>query len=121
VIAFTNIRALRAVNMRRRGVMLKDIAEEFGVTTERARQLSKLGQEVERRTLHPTPWDELSARVRNALTMDGCDPKAEAVAERYVLDPYLPGIPILRVLNIGRTSVAEIQHWLVRHGQEPLK
>jgi hypothetical protein len=115
-------RALRALDMRRNGTMLKDIAAVLGVTKERSRQLIKIGQEIERRQVSTDPWDELSARVRNALLMDGCDPTLDAVETRYKLDPYAERdrIWIRRVLNIGARSIVEIQRWLARHGREPL-
>src|SRR5205809_6944750 len=81
VTAFTNVRALRALNMRRRGLRLDDIAGEMAVTRERARQLAALGLEIERRAASTDPWDKLSARVRNALTRDESEPTADGVVE----------------------------------------
>jgi hypothetical protein len=117
----SEVRALRALNLRRRGALLKDVAKELGVTKERVRQMERVGAEIERRMFSEDPWDELSTRTRNALVGDGCDPTPEAVSARYVLDPHLKtGLPITRVLNIGTRSIAEIQRWLVRHGKLPL-
>ncbi len=120
--ASTKARALRVLGMRRNGAKLSDIARELGVSKQRAQQLSVLGNEVERRMNSTDPWDELSNRIRHALHNDGCAPTLDAVSERYKLDPYAEEhrIWIRRVLNIGVRSIVEIQHWLARHGREPL-
>lgn len=112
-----NVRHLRAFNMRQRGVKLIDIGKEFGVTKEGARQMIVRGLEIERRMLAADPWDELSARCRNALTRDGCKPTLDAVSERYSLTIFRSN---LGVLGIGEKCIAELQTWLERHGKEPL-
>lgn len=120
--ANTKARALRVLSMRRQGAKLSDIAREIGVSKQRAQQLSVLGNEVERRMHSTDPWDELSNRIRHALHNDGCAHTLDAVSERYRLDPYAKhGDAWIRgVLNIGTTSIVEIQRWLVRHGKEPM-
>jgi hypothetical protein len=110
-----NVRALRAFNMRRHGAKLIDIGEEFGVTTERARQLTVRGAELERRMLSADPWDELSTRARNALVNDVCDERTpDGVVEHFKTHDWK------RVVAFGRKSFAELNAWLVRHGKEPI-
>jgi hypothetical protein len=112
---FGNVRALRALNMRRRGVSLSEIAAEFAITKERARQLVSLGEEVERRALSNDPWDELSTRVRNAIWNDGCDERTpDGVVEHFKTRDWK------RVPYFGKKSLAELNAWLVRHGREPI-
>ena len=61
------------------------------------------------------PVDKLSPRARNVLINDNCEPTPEAVATYYDSVKYL-----LRAQNCGRKTAAEIQGWLVAHGQNPL-
>ena len=113
--AFTNVRALRALNMRRRGLRLDDIAGEMAVTRERARQLAALGLEIERRAASTDPWDKLSARVRNALTRDECEPTADGVVEHFKVRDWK------RVPAFGTKAFATLNAWLVHHGREPIQ
>lgn len=113
--ALTNVRALRALNMRRHGVRLADISKEFGVTKERARQLSKLGLELERRMAANDPWFELRPRIRNALTHEGCTPTPDGVVEHFKTHDWK------RTVAFGIVCFTELNAWLVRHGKEPLK
>lgn len=115
MIALTNIRALCALNMRRRGLRLDDIAGEFEVTRERARQLAVLGLELERRATSTDPWDELTARVCNALTRDGCEPTADGVVEHFKTRDWK------RVPAFGVKAFATLNAWLVRHGKAILE
>jgi hypothetical protein len=109
MIALNNVRALRALNMRRQGLRLIDIAAELGVTKERARQLALCGAEIERRMFSTDPWDELGARTRNALTSGGCPPTPAGVL-RFQAEVNLARVPAL-----GRKSIAELHTWLQRH------
>jgi hypothetical protein len=112
--AFTNVRALRALNMRRRGLRLIDIAKEFDVTRERARQLVMLGIEIERRMVSCDPWDKLPARCRNALTATGCEPTPAGVSEHFKTHD------IKRVPAIGKKAIADLNAWLTQHDQAPI-
>jgi hypothetical protein len=114
MIALTHVRALRALNAYRRGERLVDIGKEFGVTKERARQMVMLGQEVERKATSTDPWDELNARIRNALTNDGCEPTADSVVAHFKTHDWK------RVLAFGIKSLATLNAWLVRHGKAPI-
>ena|SRR5437899_467019 len=124
-----HVRALRALNMRRRGMKLDEIAIEFGVSRERARQLSVIGAELERRMTTFDPWDELNARARNALTANGCEPTLDGVREFYLRETahwrssasqYCPSLFkfLMRLPNIGKKTAKEIDEWLIRHGKE---
>jgi len=113
--AFTNIRALRALNMRRCGLRLDDVAGEMAITRERARQLAALGLEVERRAASTDPWDELTARVCNALTRDDCEPTPDGVVEHFKTRDWK------RVPAFGVKAFAALNAWLVRHGKEPIR
>lgn len=114
MIALTNVRALRALDLRRRGLRLIDIGKEFGVTKERARQLAALGMNIERRAASTDPWDELNARVCNALTRDGCEPTADSVVEHFKTRDWR------RVPAFGVKGFTRLNAWLVRHGKEQI-
>lgn len=111
----SNIRALYVLAARHNGASLRDIAENFGFSKERARQLSLRGLRVVRSIIAKDAGAELSARTSNALLADGCEPTPDAVVVRYrtVLD-------LRRVPNMGKKSIAELQAWLVHHGKAPV-
>lgn len=113
--ALTNVRALRALNMRRHDIKLVDIGKEFGVTKERARQMIMLGLEIERTIASTDPWDELSARVRNALVRDGCPSTPDGVVEYFKTTRDWKRVPAF-----GVKAFARLNTWLVRHGKEPI-
>ena len=102
-----NDRALRAVELRRNGHTLRQIAELYGCSRERARQLCAKGGQLQ----SPDIWFELHAYIRNALKRDGCAPTVEAVMERYQSLDELKRVP-----GLGVTRIAELQAWLRRHG-----
>jgi hypothetical protein len=106
----TSIRALQALNARRKGHTLQDIADRWGVSRERARQLSVLGQLIEEERASDDPWYELSKRTRNALVQDGCQPNLAGVLRNYHKVRDLKLIP-----NMGIKSIIELQKWLERH------
>jgi hypothetical protein len=108
------IRALRALNMRRQGMMLNHIGIVLDVTKERARQMVKLGQELERRASSTDPWDQLNARIRNALDRDGCPPTPDGVVEHFKTRDWK------RVPAFGKKAFATLNAWLVRHGKDPI-
>jgi hypothetical protein len=113
--ALGDVRALRALNARRQGRRLIDIATTLDVSKERARQLVGLGLEVERRMESGDPWFELDARTRNCLVGDGCEPTIVGVERHYEAVADLKHIPYL-----GVKSIARLQAWLIRHGGTPL-
>jgi hypothetical protein len=107
--------AQQALTMRRRGYILDDIAEKFGVTRQRALQLVNLGKCIEFERASGDPWYELSPRIRNALISDECEPTPNGVRKRYTLRE------LKRIPSIGIKSTAELQAWLQRHGKEPIR
>jgi len=109
VIALTKVRALRALNMRRRGSKLSDISKEFSVTRQRASQLIELGTLVENEILSGDPWFELTARTRNSLINNGCEPTPSGVVT------FLAANDWKRIVNYGVKCHAELQAWLERH------
>lgn len=109
---FAGVRALRALNMRRRGDKLDQIGKQLSVSRERARQLVVRGSELEHEMTSTDPWYELPARVRNALVRDGCKPTPASVYE------HLQHVEVRRILNVGRKSLAEIHAWLTKHWDE---
>jgi len=109
MIALTKVRALRALNMRRHGSKISAIAKEFGVTKQRACQYIELGTLVENEILSGDPWYELSARTRNSLTNDGCEP-TPAGAVMYLATHDWKRLPAM-----GVKSHAELMAWLERH------
>ena len=117
--SYTRNRAREALALRRQGEQFQSIARTLGVSAERARQLVTIGQEIERRQASRDPWDELSARTRNALLADGCEPTPEGVRKQYRTIcgmQYALG----RVPNLGKKSIVEINDWLTQHGKEPV-
>ena len=58
------------------------------------------------------PWDELSVRIRNALSNVGCEPTPQGVAA-YSMEQ------LLQVPGLGKKSIAELQEWLSRHSMKP--
>jgi hypothetical protein len=101
-------RALHALDLRRQGRTLIAIAEELGVTKERARQLARFGLELERRANSSDPWDELGSRVRNALTRSGCEPTLAGVME------HLNQVDWRLIPSMGVKTYAELQAWLTK-------
>lgn len=114
--AFDDARALGVLALRRQGQSLRQIAAQYHVSRERARQLCMAGEQVEeQRRTSVDIWWELSAATRNALRRDGCDPRIDAVVEYYSSLTVLKRVPAL-----GRKRITELQAWLVRHGKEPI-
>jgi hypothetical protein len=107
--------ARSALTLRRRGHTLDEIGERFGVTRQRAQQLSVLGLCIEQEMASKDPWYELSPRTRNALIGDECKPTLNGVRKRYTLHE------LKRIPNIGTKSIAELQAWLQRHGKKPIR
>lgn len=105
-------RALRALDMRRRGMILKDISKKLGVTKTRAHQLARLGEKLERERSSGDVWFELSVRARNALTNGGCGEPTPAGVWRFK-----QAISLARVPCLGRKAIAEINAWLTKHWQ----
>lgn len=108
--------ALAAVAAHRNGASYVDIANAGGFSREWARQLCLRGAEIHRRAASTDPADELSARARNAIISDGCDPSPEAVAAHYQSTANFRTVP-----NLGVKTITEIEIWLIRHGQWPNK
>ena len=88
-----NTRALHVLDARRSGQTLKQIAEKYGFTKERARQLSLRGLQIEREIVQNDVWFELSVRTRNAIIRNGCEPTPDAVVECYKTVGELRRIP----------------------------
>ena len=57
-------RALNVLDARRRGLTLKQIAEQYGFTRERARQLSMRGLQIEHSHSRATPSSAMGASRR---------------------------------------------------------
>lgn len=113
MISGTNkLRAVQALAMRRNGMKLDRIAERFGITRERARQLSLQGSQLEQQI--GDPWYELSPRVRNALITNGCEPTPAGVLRFQAESP----LPLDRIPNIGKKCIAEIKAWLQQHHED---
>jgi hypothetical protein len=108
-------RALRALHMRRQGALLIDIGKSFGVSKERARQLTQLGLRIELERGSIDPWYELNVRIRNALEENTCPPTPEGVADHFKSLAQLKRVP-----SIGKKCIAELQDWLIRHGERPI-
>lgn len=96
---------------RRRGVALKELAERYKITRARVQQIS---QNAERRA-RGDPADELSARLRNAITAEGCPLEPSEISRWFTY------AQLVRVPNIGVLSMAELNAWLVKHHQKEIK
>jgi hypothetical protein len=111
----SDTRALNVLRARREGTTLQQLAEEQGVSRARIQQLEYRGMQIEKEMASGEPWCDLSVRTLNALINDGCKPEPEAVAS------YYPSVSRLRgARNMGTRSIAEVQEWLVHHGQRPI-
>jgi hypothetical protein len=72
-----------------------------------------VGKKIERNLLSHDPKHELSTRVRNALSDDGCELIPDAVANHFKSLGQLRRVP-----NLGKKSIDELQVWLQRHGKK---
>jgi predicted transcriptional regulator len=106
------MRARAIVFARRAGMSFPKIAEQHGITDARAQQIYKEALQAKKPR---TVADELTARIRNALAEDGCELTPEAVRKRYT------EVDIKRVPNIGALSLRQLNDWLIKHGQRPLR
>jgi hypothetical protein len=106
--------AARVYRARQRGQTLKQIGAVFGISIERARQLSERGQYVMQ--LNDDPINELSTRVRNVLHENKCGRTPVKVSQWFAAQParYIRSIP-----NFGAGSRKELRDWLLRHKQRP--
>jgi hypothetical protein len=109
-------RALRVYRARVRGQTFKAISTEFGVSTSWAKQMYERGLKVLR--CKDDPLSELSTRVRNVLRDNQCGQTPEEISRWFASQQvnYVHSI-----LNFGIGSRNELSHWLVQHGQPPLK
>lgn len=106
------VRSFEALAARRRGTSLPEIARQLGVSKQGASFLIAKALEVEHCSKLAA---ELSPRLRNALAADFCEATPAAVKARY------PVLAVLRRLpNVGKKTLAELQDWLVRHGESPI-
>ena len=94
----TIVHAFGALAARRRGERLNDIAMRYGVSRERARQLSQLGFVVERERDSGDPWYELAPRTRNGLVGDGCVPTLDGIVAELGadIDPFMLHIFLIK-------------------------
>lgn len=90
-----------AKRLRDSGMLLREVAAQMGVSTERVRQLLAQGMGLTRRGQRWT--DGLSTRAANCLLAYGFKDRA-GVAERLG-DIHLIG-------GVGKRSAAEIRRWL---------
>ena len=111
-------RAIEAAALRRMGCSLRQIADSYRCSRERARQLCLRGEELKREQeeLASNPWLALHPAVRNALRRDGCAPTVDAVLERYPTLVDLRHVPALGITRIGM-----LQAWLTRNGREAIR
>jgi hypothetical protein len=107
-------RARDALERRRQGQNLRSIAERYGISRERARQLCVYGEELERQgEFSGDPWCELDPAIRNALNRDGCRPTVDGVL-RY----YQPLTELERVPSMGAKRIRELKAWLRKHSKD---
>jgi hypothetical protein len=104
-------RAQAIVIAHNHGVPFRTIGKIHGITGTRVQQIYR---KAIRAAKPRTVADELSTRVRNALQAEGCLVTPAAVAARFDL------AALRQVQNIGVGSIAELNEWLVRHGEKPL-
>jgi DNA-directed RNA polymerase alpha subunit len=87
----------------------------MGMTRGQGRMERIVGKKIERNLLSHDPKHELSTRVRNALSDDGCELIPDAVANHFKSLGQLRSVP-----NLGKKSIDELQVWLQRHGKKPI-
>jgi DNA-binding transcriptional regulator YdaS (Cro superfamily) len=95
----------------RYGMSYAAIGKLHGISRSRVNQIVDWAK---RKPKTRTLADELTTRIRNALRNEGCQMTPADIAQRFTLRD------LKRVPNLGVTSIAELNAWLVRHGQEPI-
>jgi hypothetical protein len=121
MIMINKVRAMRALNARRRGMKLHEIAELIQVNSkEHARQLVKHGERLEFEQLSEDPWYELPVRVRNALSMWYDHKQPIPLDDVDKICRGLTMFDLKRIPNIGKKSINDLQTWLVHHGKDPI-
>jgi hypothetical protein len=131
---FNEARAMLMLEAHRSGQTLQQIADQYGFSRERARQLCKRALCIEQQRNSKVPWFELSPRTRNALGRFAYEhieierrnnpskiykdfsPTVEGVLKFYPSLTHLKPVPAL-----GKACIAELQAWFIRHGREPLR
>ncbi len=112
-------RAARMITMKAEGQTYRAIAEAFGVSIDRVRQIMARAQS--RARMHDTEPNRaaLSVRAQNVLSMLIDQPEAD----RSERDRLLPGrvaaltrIEIRNAPNAGPQTIAEIEAWLWQRG-----
>ena len=109
-------RAMHVYRARKRGQSFKEISAELGVSTSWTREIYERGVNVLRGK--DDPLNELSTRVRNVLRDNKCGQTPAEISQWFATKKklYIRTIP-----HLGAGSREELSHWLVRHGQPPLK
>jgi hypothetical protein len=97
---------------RNSGMVWRAIGKAQGVSGPRAKNI--YDRAMAQKALAGTPAGELTARLRNALRNHGCEVTPAAVRAKFTMHD------LERMVNVGTTCIAELQAWLVRHGQEPI-
>src|SRR5262249_50694101 len=101
----------RASGLRQIGATYAVIAEELGVSFERARQLVR---KAERLVLDPRWYDDLPARAQNFLHRADLSALPEAVAAAALA--RLSRRELLAVPNVGHGAADALGAWLAHHG-----
>jgi hypothetical protein len=101
------------VERRSQGATYREIADEFGLSLERARQIVI-------KATRPRPWwrgDKLTVRTGNAIyNLLGESFAGLTEAEAALAVSRLDRRQVERTPNLGKTSLRELDAWLARHG-----
>jgi hypothetical protein len=112
--ADVGVRAKTVLELCEKGMNHVQIAARYGISRERVRQLHGIGLQLRDMGELSTPDCELPIRIYNALVRDGFEQiTPEAVRERYLTIAQLRRVP-----GFGDIAIAELQMWLVKHGQK---
>lgn len=117
--AVADDRGARMIDMKADGMTLRQIAEDFGISVDRVRELMARAQSRTRMERTEPNRAALSVRAANAVRFLIDEPEQDP-GERDALLPSrvaaLTRTQMLGVSNAGRRTIAEIEAWLWDRG-----
>jgi hypothetical protein len=111
-------RAVKVYQARVCGQTFKAISSEYGISTTWARELCERGRNVLELRNNGNPYSELSTRVRNMLVTYECGTTPIEISQWFSTQSERQ---ISTMVTFGVVSRDELNAWLLRHGQKPIK